>query len=195
MTEIANKTWEELEVIEQGDRLLFPDTIRRRTKTGALEETKILVRVLRKNERRSARMEAREWAKRANVDPEKDPALFDDMDTLCILARAIRESAPPHDQFQQAEWLEQHFDDSSLAALWDRYPVYESMLDPRLDAPTEDDFWKCIVGIGRSRNILPLTGFAPRSQHSCILSMADAALTSETCRSFLERRASLTQAS
>lgn len=194
MTGIEGKTWEEIEVIEHGDRLLFPDSIRRRSKSGAVEEIKIAVRVPRKDERRAARLEAREWAKKSGVDPEKDPGLFEDLDTLCILARAIREAAPPYEQHQKAEWLESHYDDGSLAQIWDRLQVYESMIDPRVDAPTEEKFWQCVLGIGRARNVLPLTEFAPRAQHSLILSMADQALLSPTLKSWLESRASSTPA-
>lgn len=187
---LTSKTWEELEAIEQGDRLLFPDQIHRRGKTGDVDGIPIMVRVLRKNERRAARLEAREWAKRAGVDTEKDPQLFDDMDTLCILARAIRDFAPPHAQFQKPEWLEEHFDDGSLGQIWDRYPVYESLVDPRISEVSEEQVWKTILEIGRSRSVRPLTEFAPRSQHSLLLCMVDAALISPICRSFLERHAS-----
>jgi hypothetical protein len=191
---INGKTWEELEAIEQDGRLLFPDAIRRKSKDGTVAPTPIAIRVLRKGERRAARREAREWASREGVDPALDPELFEDLDTLCILARAIRDPEPPHAQFQKAEWLEQHFDNGSLAEVWDRYPLYESRVDPRVDAATEKDFWQLVLEIGRTRSISPLTGFAPRVQHSLVLSMADQALLSPTLKSWLESRASSTPA-
>lgn len=189
---IENKTWEELGVLEHEGRLVFPATIRRRTKSGEIETIDICLRPLRRDERRSARLSARAWAHKLNLDPEKDPELFEDLDTLCCLARAIREAKPPHEQHQQPEWLESHYDTGSLAELWDRLNVLTEMLDPRVDAHDEDTFWKLVLAIGRARNCLPLTGYAPRAQQTFILSMAQQALLSPTLKSFLERSGSST---
>lgn len=189
---IAGKTWEELGAVEHEQRLLFPDAIRRVRADGATEEVAILVRPLRKHERRSARLYARAWAKKEGVDPQVDPQLFDDMDTMSILAMAIREPKPPYEQHQQPEWLEQHYDAASLAQVWDRYQVWEDATDPRVEAASQEDLWRTILEIGRSRSVLPLTGFAPHLQRNCILSMADLSLTSPTLQSFLESRDSST---
>jgi len=194
MPGIADKGWAELEALEFSGRLYFPDAIKRRGKTGGIEEIPICIRVPRKDEKRTARLEARTWTQKIDIDTEKDKDLFDDLDTLCILARAIREVTEPHEQHQQAEWLESHYDSGSLAQIWDRLQVYDQMLDPRTETLTEDQFWGTVLAIGRTRSGLPLTEYAPSLQRSFLLSVVDQALLSPTLRSFLQSRDSSTQA-
>lgn len=192
MPGVEGKTWDELEVLESSGRLLFPDSIKRRGKTRQIEEVAICIRVLRKDEKRAARLEARAWASKLGVDVEKDRDIFEDLDTLCILARAIRERAAPHEQHQQAEWLESHYDSGSLAQIWDRLSVYEQMIDPRLDEMSEDDFWRTVLSISSTRSPKALTDFVPRLQQSFIISMADQVLLSPTLKSFVASRDSST---
>jgi hypothetical protein len=191
---LGGKAWEDLETLEFGGRLYFPDVIKRRTQSGALEEVPICIRVPRKDEKRAARLDARAWASRLKVDTEKDSDLFDDMDSICILARAIRERNEPHDQFQLPDWLEEHFDSGSLAQLWDRLQWYEQMVDPRLAVMDEDQFWTTVLAIGRTHTALPLTDFGPDAQKSFVLSAALQALLSPTLKSYLESRGSSTPA-
>jgi hypothetical protein len=189
---IEGKTWEELGVLEDAGRLLFPETIKRRSKSGAIDTIPICLRPLRKDERRSARLYARGWAQKLGVDESKDPQLFEDLDTLSILARAIREAKPPYEQHQPPEWLESHYDSGSLAELWDRLSVYAEMIDPRIDAMDGDSFWKLVLAIGRARNCLPLVAYAPRVQQSFMVSTVEQALLSPMLKSYLERCASST---
>lgn len=189
------KTWEELECIEQGGRVLFPDVIRQRTSKGDLVEVPIVIRVLRGPERRKARQETRALAKKVEVDQELDPDLFDDIDTLCILARAIREKAPPHEQHYTPELLEQEYEWRSLKELYARYKVYEDRTDPGLEITDEKTMWKAIGAIARAGNILPLTELESLSQNASILFAANQALLSPTFKSFLESIDSSTPAS
>jgi hypothetical protein len=180
-------TWQDLEAVEFNGRLYFSETIRRRSKSGAVEEeVEICLRVPRKDEKRAARIEAVAWASKLGLNRETDKDLFDEMEDLCVLARSIRERKSPHDQYQKAEWLESHFDSGSIAMLWDRLNVYDQMIDPRDGEITDKKFWQTVLAIGRTRTALPLTGFAPHAQARCLVSMADQALLSPTLKSFLE---------
>lgn len=192
---LVAKKWDELEVLEQDDRLYFPDTIRVREKGGKLRETKVTVRVLRKDERRKARNDTVELAAELKVDREKEPDLFDELDTLCILARAIRDPEPPYDQHLKAKDLESRYDMRSLEELWSKYKVYEDLTDPRDPIQTDVQFWAIVAAIGRKRNILPLTECESLSQNACILRLVDTALTSPTFNSWFESLESSTPGS
>jgi len=181
---LVAKKWDELEALEQDGRTLFMDAIRARKKGGSVVEVPIVLRVLRKDERRKAKFEARKWAETIGLDPEKEPALFDDMDTLCILAQAIRERAAPHDQHMKAAELEATYDGRSLEELWSKYKVYEDLTDPREAIDDDVKFWTTVAAIGRSASILPLTESESFAQNACIVRMAREALSSPTFSSF-----------
>jgi hypothetical protein len=182
---LRGKSWAELEAIEAADgRLLFADTIKRKRRDGTLEEVPIKLRVLRKDERRKARAEARKWAEKEALDPEKDAQLFDDLDTVCILARAIREVKEPHEQHMIAEQLEHAYDMRSLEELWSRYQVYEDLTDPRIHVQDDATFWAAVGACCKARNILPLTALGSLAQNACILRMAEEALSSPTFKSW-----------
>ena len=172
MDRLRAAKWEDLEAIELGGRVYFQEVIQKAKADGSLEDVKILVRVPRKPERRKARLEARAWAERVKVDPEKDPELFDDMDTLCILAGAIREATGDHEQHRTPEMLEAEYDSRSLLALWERLQVYEDLIDPRPGELDDENFWRTVQAIGRTRSALPLTGLGSRAQNACITRMA-----------------------
>lgn len=183
---LVAKKWDELEALEYGDRLLFPEVIRARTKSGSIKEVPIVLRPLRKHERRKARLEdAVPWAEELEIDREKEPALFEDLDTLCILARAIREPKEPYDQLRTAKQLEHEYDMRSLEEIWSKYKVYEDLTDPRDPIQTDLEFWAVVAAMGRTRNILPLTECESLAQNACILRLVDLALSSPTFRSWL----------
>ncbi|HKQ70998.1 MAG TPA: hypothetical protein VJT73_16745 [Polyangiaceae bacterium] len=192
---LRSATWEELEAIEDGDRVLFPDVIRQRTAKGELNETEVMVRVLRMPERRKARLDARELAKKVGVDPAVDPELFDDIDTLCTLARAIRDKGDPKTQHMTAEMLEGAYEWRSLKEVYGRYKVYEDRTDPGLEIADEKEMWAALGAIARAGNCLPLVELASLSQNACIVFSARQALLSPTFKSFLESIDSSTAAS
>lgn len=204
---LRSKTWEELEAIEHEGRVLYPDALRRRTAKGEVTEKKVLIRVLRKDERRKAFLEAVKLAQGSGVLPKEladlsnvrakaiDDQLFDDLDTLCILARAIRDPEPPHVQHGTAEDLEHDYDMRSIEELWSRYKVYEDRSDPRLEIVDEKTMWSALRALAKAGHILPLTELASPSQNACILFGASQALHSPKYKSFLESTGRSTQAS
>src|ERR1044071_1253902 len=178
------KKWDELEALELEGRLFWPEVIRTRGKGGKVTEIPVMLRVLRKDERRKARLDAIESAGALKIDREKDPDLFDDLDTLCILARAIRDREPPYVQHMKAEDLGAKYDERSLAELWGKYRVYEDLTDPRDALLTETQFWAAVGALGKVRDIRPLTEYESLSQNAFILRLVDLALTSPTFNSW-----------
>lgn len=183
---LRGKSWEELETIEQEGRVLFPDSIRFRDKSGAVRELPIMVRVLRAQERRAARVEGRKFAAEQGLDEEKDRDLCDAIDRLHQLARAMRDPEPPHVQHATVPMLEMGYDTSSLDELWERYEIYADRQDPRLDITDEATFWAALGLVAKAGNILPLAGLASRLQNACIVFGARQALLSPTFKSFSE---------
>jgi hypothetical protein len=192
---LAGKRWGELEVLEHQGRLFFEHAIRRRLKDGKTESVKIRLRVLRKPERREALLEAERWAAEIGIDPAKEhhKPLVDEMDQLCILARAIREHAPPHDQLAFAKDLERQYDDRSLQELWAKYQLCEDQTDPRDENLGEEEFWSVIAALVKARSLAPLAECASRAQNNCIVRMAELSLISPAFRSWFTQYESSTQ--
>ena len=96
---ILSKSWEELEALEFDGRLLFPAHVLRR-KAKDWERIDVVLRVPREPDMRRARLKARAWAAEEGLDPELDPAMFENMDSMCVLTEAIRNPAPPHEPWE-----------------------------------------------------------------------------------------------
>lgn len=171
---ILNKNWEELETAEHAGYLLFPDEILKRKKDGTFERVPVMIRVPREHETRKARIEARTWAKDDGLDPELDPDLFDNMDTLCILAQAIRNTSPPHEPFEpDPKRLEKVYDRPSLDAIWAKLQGYREVLDPRPNSLTDEQTMAIIGAVAKARNTVPLAALGGRSQTNLIVTMAN----------------------
>lgn len=189
------KSWEELEALEHEGRVMFPDAIRFRDRLGAVRDIPVLVRVLRGHERRAARAESRRRALADGLDLDRDQDLCATLDRLYQLARAIRDAKPPHDQHATVEMLEMGYDGTSLDELWSRYEIYCDRSDPRLEITDEATMWAALGEVARVGNILPLTGLGSLSQNASIVFGARQALTSPSCKSFLDSIDSSTPAS
>ena len=174
---LKGKTIEELAIVEHGGRALFPDRIQRVKADGTFEGVEVYVRVPRAVEVMQARQDAREFFRKRKLDPKEDNDLFEQLDTFAVLARAIRDKAPPHDQFQPLEFLLSNepgkgFDTESLLDVWTRLEVYRKMIDPRVTVVSEDDALRAAYEIDRCQNISPLAGIAGHELDSCIFTMA-----------------------
>lgn len=169
---VLEKSWEELEALEYQDQLLFPFEIKRR-RAKDWEIIPVMLKVPREVDIRRARVRARVWAKEAKLDPELDPLLFDNMDTMCVLADAIRNVAAPHEPWEPfPEKLESLYDRPSLDAVWAQLDALKTVIDPRPDFLTEDQLLAVIGAVAKARNIVPLAAFAGESQNSCVVTMA-----------------------
>jgi hypothetical protein len=180
---VDGKTAEELDAIEFNGRTLWKDHIRRIKRDGTFEDLPILVRCPRPIEIMQARSEAVELFRKQKLDREKDNDLFEQLDTLAVLSKAIRDTAAPHDQLQTLEFLLSHkpgegFDIESLMDVWTRLEAYRRLLDPRITEVSEDDAIRAALAIERVRNVSPLAAIAGHELDGCIVTMASMLVTS-----------------
>jgi hypothetical protein len=187
---LKGKTVEELAAIEHGGRTLFPDKIQRVKPDGSLEGVDVYVRVPRPVEVMQARKEARDFFKKQGLDASVDADLFEQLDTMSTLARALRSKDKPHDQFQPLEYLLSNdpgkgFDTESLLDVWTRLEVYRKMIDPRVTDVKEDDVIRAAYAVDRTQNLSPLAGIAGHELDSFIVTMA-----SQLVRSLMQLQSS-----
>ena len=169
---VLEKSWEELEALEYQDQLLFPFDIKRR-RLKDWESIPVLLKVPREVDLRKARIRARAWAKEAKLDPDLDPLMFDNMDSMCVLADAIRNVEAPHEPWEPfPEKLESLYDRPSLDAVWAQLEALKTVIDPRPDLLTEEQLLTVIGAVAKARNIVPLAAFAGESQNNCVVTMA-----------------------
>jgi hypothetical protein len=174
---LEGKTVEDLALIEHGGRMLFPDKIRRVKADGKFEDVKVLVRVPRTVELMDARRDARKFCKDRNIDPKEDADLFEQLDQMAVLARALRDPNSPQDQFQPLEFLLSNepgkgFDTESLVDVWRRLEIYRKMIDPAVTKVSEDDVVRAAFAVARVQNLSPLVGIAGQELDSSIITMA-----------------------
>lgn len=186
-------SWEELELIRhESGRLLFPDKLRRRDANGNVVETKVRVWVPVPNDSVHARTEARGWFNaQKGLDPDRDKNLFEEMEQVCLLARAIRTYEAPHSQLMQHVELA-GYEESGLKDIQERINAYKAMIDPREPITTEDDFWRVLSEVARKKSILPLADIVGHEQPSCIVRMAQEACRSPMAPSWLRSAANST---
>jgi len=182
--ELGGATWAELEVVRHGSgRLLFPDKLRRRNERGEVIEIPVRVWVPNAGDHVEARLAARVWfASKKGLDPDRDKDLFDEMEQICLLARAIRTAAEPHPQFATHDEL-CDYDEHSLHDIQERVNVYKELVDPRVQVVDDATFWSTVAAVARRSTLLPLTGIAGRAQSSFLLRLAREALRSPTAPS------------
>ncbi len=175
---VLKKTWDELEAIEQdGGQMLFPFDLQRRTSKG-WEAVPVLLKVPREPDTRKARVLAREWAKKEKLDPELDPEIFSNMDTMVLLSICIRNVAPPHEPWEPfPDKLESLYDRPSLDAAWAQIDALKMVVDPRPHDISEEEMFGVIAAVAKARNIVPLAAFAGESQNSCVVFMAQRLMT------------------
>jgi hypothetical protein len=180
---MGRPTWADAELIRhESGRLLFADRLRRYSERGELVETKVRVWVPVPVDHVEARVQARAWFAGKKLDPVLNQKLFDEVEQVCLLARAIRTFEPPHPQLYQPEELGT-FDDGCLTDIQERINQYKDLIDPRVDVVDEDAFWRLVSNLAKSETLLPLADIAPRALRRCIVRMAQAALRSPTAPS------------
>lgn len=192
--ELGNRTWSELEAVRGDDgHLLIKDQLRQRdAKTGQWVAVPVLVRVPRAKDIITARSDARVWmSKLKGLDPDRDSDVFDEMEQLCLLARAIRDPQT-RAQLEAAEELSDRFDDKSLEDLLGRLQVYRDLTDPRESDLTEDQLWEKVIAVVRVGHLGPLIGIAGPEQPSFVHFMAHQALQSPKGRAFVQSLGSST---
>lgn len=179
--------WETLGVAEHAGILHMPATIKRRNIKGGVDEQPVMLRNVSHQQRFICRSLARGYAERAKLDIDRDKELVAEIENYAILTFAIRDPKPPFDQHvPDVDHLLNRYDTQSLVELWGKYNVWVEMLDPRFGELDSDQVWQVIAKIAREANPAPLAGLAGREQISCIVIMAQLALSSPTRPSWLD---------
>lgn len=185
--QLIGKNWGELEILEHYGYLLFPETLYKRSKSGEFEKQPIVLRVPRQHELREARVEARRIAKDDGLDPSLDKDLIDDIETVCILSKAIRNCTPPHEPWEpDPRGLEKRYDRGSLIQLWAKLDALHQVVDPAPHKIGEEEMFALIAAIAKERNILPLAVYGPAAQASFVIFMASLLQSSLESRSSSE---------
>jgi hypothetical protein len=175
---LGGKTWADLEVLEHADgQLMFPAQLRRRDTKGAVVETKVRVRSPSAHDKVEARTDAIAWAVKGKIDRKEDKDLFDELEQICLLSKAVRTFEAPHGQFAIPQDLAR-YDDGCLKDIQEQINAFEVELDPRPSIQSEEDVWRTFIAVAREASLDPLVGTAGRDQASLIVRMA-----LEACRS------------
>lgn len=182
---LGGKTWAELEVLEhEAGQLMFPALLRRRDAKGAIVETKVRVRSPSAHDKLEARTEAIAWALKAKIDRKEDKDLFDQLEQICLLAKAIRTAEAPHGQFAIPQDLAR-YDDGCLKDIQEQVNIFEAELDPRLSIMSEEQLWRTAVSVAREASLRPLADIAGREHPIFVVRMALEACRSPTGRRWL----------
>lgn len=185
IAELGGATWAELEVKQHEDgSLLFPSELRRRDTTGKLVVRKVRVRAPRPGDHLNVRVEAVAWFARLKLDRDRDKDIFEQLEQLVLLARAIRSFEPPHEQFCAADQLAD-WDEASLKDIQERINLFKLALEPEDGELEDEQFWRTTLAVGRSADIGPLVGIAGRGLLSFVLRTAKEALLSPNAKPWL----------
>lgn len=171
--------WEELEIVEHAEHLLFPDVLIKRRLGGKWEETPVMLRVPREKDLRQSRVEARAWAAREKISEKDDRDLFTNMENMCVLARCIRNATMPFESMHpDPEYLERNFDKVCLQHMWSKLDKLNDVLNPAPNQLSSPEIVTLIVAIAKARHLGPLVVYGPGAQTSLVVSMADLLLNS-----------------
>jgi hypothetical protein len=184
---LANEGWEGLEVVEFADHLLFPDTLERRTTSGAVEQRAVYLRVPREHEFRAARFKARAMAKDDGLDLDRDRDLIANLENICLLSVAIRNNTPPHEPLEPDPMrLERTWDRVCLTRMWERLDEVNVKLNPQNGSITRDEMVALVAKVARERSLDPLVGYGSVARNSFVIFMADLLTASLVRRSLPE---------
>ena len=194
VVQLTLENWEEIGVQESPDGILhLPATIKRRNAKGGIEEERVLLRNVSNPQRFKARTSARAWAKKLELDLDRDNALVDELENYSILAYAIRDL-----EFIQhmpdAEHLFKTYGVQALGELWGTYDAWVRMLHPSFGTWDGEKLWKVIARVRSGSTIAPLAVLPGIEQASCLLFMAREAALSPNAPSWLASSATSTRA-
>lgn len=178
--------WDALGVEENAGILHLPASIKRRTKTGAVSEKKVMLRNVTNAHKFRCRNTARRYAGELELDLDRDRDYISEIENYSILAYAIREPKSFDQHVPGVAELVDLYESQSLAELWGIYNSWVEMLDPRFGEVTDEQLWLVIARVAKEKNITPLVGMPGFEQHTCIVAMASQALLSPNRPSWLQ---------
>lgn len=181
------KSIEELAAIEAGGRVLIPDAIRTIDAKGKERLTPVMARVPTEQERALARIDAIAHVARLNgqamgargewtVERARQVVgaeVFENLDTIAIVARCLLEPEPPHGQAYLLEVLVGSFPLAALFAMYERLDFYARLFSPMVEALDEEQFWGVVGAIAAKRNLGPLAAMRGELQSAFITRMAE----------------------
>lgn len=181
-------SWDDLGVVEHEERLLFPDKLSRRAKSGELVEQPIMLRIIENAQRYRARIRSREWAAELKLDLERDADLVAELERFEMLAFIIRDAEPPYIQHRiDGKTLFTEYLLPELSALWARHEQLVDVVDPRFGNLNPQDVWRVIAAIAARGEPSPLAGMPGFEQATCITLMAREACFSPNAPSWLRQ--------
>lgn len=184
----AGKTMADLDAIEAGGLLYFPESLRKMNAKGELVGTPVVVRVPTRRDRALARLDAMkhvaEITKKKIETVEQAQAaigaeVFEEIDSVAIVARCTFE---PRGVDAGPDWQPQQFMllgvmlgsyvASSIYDLFWRLDFYDKLINVRAEDISDDDFWSVIGKIAEVRNLSPLAVIGPSQQTNCFVRAA-----------------------
>jgi len=187
--------WDSLGIAEHAGILHMPASIKRRTSSGGVELTPVMLRNVTNQHRFLCRNKAREYAATMNLDLDRDSDMVKEIENYAILAYAIRDPKTYDQHLPGVAELVLRYDAQSLVELWGVYNAWVEMLDPRFGELDDEQLWQVIARIAREKHIGPLVALVGVEQHSCIIAMASQALLSPRAPSWLQPPETLQRAS
>ena len=199
VTRLVLENWDAIGVEELDGALHLPASIKRRDKSGAIAEVKVLMRNVTNHHRFKARTHSREWAKNLHLDLDRDADLVEHLENYSILAFAIRDVPEGDDRSSvqhvpDGETLFKLYDQQSLSELWGRYDAWIRMLHPSFGEWDAEQMWQVIARIRGGADVTPLAVMPGIAQASCILLMAREACCSPNAPSWLRSSVTSTPA-
>lgn len=172
---LLSKSWDEVNVLAQEatGRLMFPGQLRKRLANGKFETKDVCLQVPRPQEMRDAKRRSREWAENEKMDPRYDATEIRDLEIMCILWHAIRNTTPPHEpMYMDPQELEKYWDKSSLVQVWRRVEALTRIIDPAPDSMSDAELLAVVAKMAKDQSMAPLAEYGSGAQASCVISMA-----------------------
>lgn len=179
-------SWEELEVLEQDGRNLFPATIWRRN-GRKIEEIPVLLRIPREPDLRKARRDARRQIVDEGLDPELDSDLLSNAEIIHTLSICMMDPQTPNIPWEPyPEALEEKYDRNVLMHVWGQIEELRRIVDPKPDTIPDSEFLALVAAISQSRTVLPLVVYGQDAQSGFITTMASRLSSSPEFKSLLD---------
>jgi hypothetical protein len=193
---LEGKTVAELEAIEHEGRVLIPEAMRFVGANGKERLDRYYMRIPTEGERGMARLKAvRLVAEHMGPDAKRAMGagdtwtiakaqavigadVFENFDTTCIVAASLREWDAPHGPAFLPEILITTYLPATIFDAFERLDFYSKLYNPRLAELTDDDFWKAVAGIAKTKNLGPLAVMRGDAQTSFVVRMAETLWTS-----------------
>jgi hypothetical protein len=177
--------WAALGIEEHDGDLHKPATIKRRTKDGGISGVPVMLRPVSNLQRVKARTRSREWARKLDLELDRDKDLVDELENYSLLAFAIRDPGDFTQHVPDGETLFREYDNRSLGQIWGEYDAWLRMLEPSFGHWDGEKLWRVVARVRAEADLTPLAAMPGIEQANCLLLMARAACDSPSAPSWL----------